>query len=183
MSQSWRLDDRRQSLVLSSAENRLAEIVYWGPRLPDDEDISILHKAGSLDVTGGMLDQNPELSISPEASRNFPGQTGMVLKDETGLPIMTKFRFVDADQTDQSVTLIYRDETSEMIYKAEFSINPATHIIETRASLASPKKIIVDWMSTPVFPAPQNSDKMYDFSGRWCGEFQIQLRAGLLVSL
>ena len=47
-----------------------------------------------------------------------------------------------------------------MIYKAEFSINPATHIIETRASLASPKKIIVDWMSTPVFPAPQNSDKM-----------------------
>ena len=35
----------------------------------------------------------------------------MVLKDETGLPLVTKFRFVDADQTDQSVTLIYRDET------------------------------------------------------------------------
>ena len=123
MIRSWRLDGERQSLVLSSTENRLAQIIYWGPRLPDDEDVSMLYKAGSLDVTGGMLDQNPELSISPEASRNFPGQVGMVLRDQSGVPIVTKFRFVDADQTDQSLTLIYRDETYELIYTAEFSIN------------------------------------------------------------
>ena len=174
MIRSWRLDGERQSLVLSSTENRLAQIIYWGPRLPDDEDVSMLYKAGSLDVTGGMLDQNPELSISPEASRNFPGQVGMVLRDQSGVPIVTKFRFVDADQTDQSLTLIYRDETYELIYTAEFSINLSTNILTASASLASQKVIIVDWMSAPVFPAPQNSDKIYDFSGRWCGEFQMQ---------
>ena len=174
MIRSWRLDGERQSLVLSSTENRLAQIIYWGPRLPDDEDVSMLYKAGSLDVTGGMLDQNPELSISPEASRNFPGQVGMVLRDQSRVPIVTKFRFVDADQTDQSLTLIYRDETYELIYTAEFSINLSTNILTASASLTSQKVIIVDWMSTPVFPAPQNSDKIYDFSGRWCGEFQMQ---------
>ena len=174
MIRSWRLDGERQSLVLSSTENRLAQIIYWGPRLPDDEDVSMLYKAGSLDVTGGMLDQNPELSISPEASRNFPGQVGMVLRDQSGVPIVTKFRFVDADQTDQSLTLIYRDETYELIYTAEFSINLSTNILTASASLASQKEHIVDWISAPVFPSPQNTDKINDFSGRWCGEFQMQ---------
>ena len=37
LTQSWRLDDPRQSLVLAARRNRLPEIVYWGARLPDGE--------------------------------------------------------------------------------------------------------------------------------------------------
>jgi len=35
MIQAWRLDDARQTLVLAAAGDRLAAVVYWGPRLPD----------------------------------------------------------------------------------------------------------------------------------------------------
>ena len=74
MIQCWRLDDRRQTLVLGSHRDHLAEVIYWGPRLPDDEDLSTLFSVHAIDVTGGMLDLNPELSVSPEATRTFPGQ-------------------------------------------------------------------------------------------------------------
>ena len=174
MIQSWRLDDGRQSLVLSSAEGRLAEIIYWGPRLPDDEDVSMLYKSSAIDVTGGMLDQNPELSICPEASRNFPGQPGMILRDQSGAPIITKFRFKSAEQAQHSLTLIFSDDVADLTYKAEFSIHPATHIITSQASLTAQTPLFVDWMAAPVFPASQASNSIYDFSGCWCGEFQIQ---------
>ena len=45
MIQCWRLDDGRQSLVLGSQKDHLAEVVYWGPRLPDDENLNTLYEA------------------------------------------------------------------------------------------------------------------------------------------
>ena len=44
-----------------------------------------------LDVTGGMLDANPDLSICPEATRTFPGQPGLILRDGDGTPLLPKF--------------------------------------------------------------------------------------------
>ena len=70
--QAWRLDDVRQTLVLAARRTRLPEVVYWGPPLPEDEDLGTLYWAHILDVTGGMLDENPDLSILPEAVRTFP---------------------------------------------------------------------------------------------------------------
>ena len=55
---------------------RLPEVVYWGARLPDAEDLATVHSAHAIDVTGGMLDENPDLSLCPEATRTFPGQPG-----------------------------------------------------------------------------------------------------------
>ena len=74
MIRCWRLDDSRQTIALASQNDRLAEVIYWGPRLPDGEDLETLCAANAIDVTGGMLDANPEISICPEATRTFPGQ-------------------------------------------------------------------------------------------------------------
>lgn len=63
MIRTWRLDDSRQTLVLGSRKDRLAEVVYWGLRLPDDEDLETVYRSHAIDVAGGMLDINPELSI------------------------------------------------------------------------------------------------------------------------
>ena len=61
MIRTWRLDDSRQTLVLGSQNAHLAEVVYWGPRLPDEADLEVVYRANAIDVTGGMLDLNPEL--------------------------------------------------------------------------------------------------------------------------
>jgi len=81
MNQQYRLDDGRQTLVLAAQNDRLPEVVYWGAALPATEDLATLQAAHVIDVTGGMLDENPPLSLCPEATRSFPGQPGLIVRD------------------------------------------------------------------------------------------------------
>lgn len=97
MIQCWRLDDGVQTLVLGSDAGRLAQVVYWGPPLPQDEDLSVVVQSHAIDVTGGMLDANPDLSLCPEAGRSFPGQAGMILRDAQGAPLLPLFQFARAE--------------------------------------------------------------------------------------
>ena len=173
MIRCWRLDDGRQSLVFGSRQDRLAEVIYWGPRLPDHQDPSVLYACNTIDVTGGMLDANPELSICPEATRTFPGQPGLILRDSASVPILPIFCFDRADEEEDSVTLTYTDRSNALTYTARFEIDPVTHLITAQAELESSRPLHLHWLSAPVFPAPQFSDEMIDFAGRWCGEFQM----------
>jgi len=173
MIRCWRLDDSRQTLVLGADREHLAEVIYWGPRLPDGEDLQTLYAAHVMDVTGGMLDANPELSICPEATRTFPGQPGMILTDADGAPILPKFCYDGAVEQVGSLRLIYVDTEHHLTYTASFAINGTTHMIEARAKLQAQDPIHMQWLAAPVLPAPQLADEMIDFSGRWCGEFQM----------
>ena len=94
---TWRLDDGRQTLVLAATRERLPEVVYWGAMLPKDEDLSAVHAANAIDVTGGMLDENPDLSLCPEASRTFLGQPGLIVRRKDGTPLLPKFHFASAE--------------------------------------------------------------------------------------
>ena len=165
-------------MVLVSRDEHLPEVIYWGPRLPDGDENAVLYAAGQLDVTGGMLDLNPELSICPEATRSFQGQPGLILRDGEGHPLLPKFCFeaAEADGSD-ALALIYRDQSGELTYTAHFAIDPQTHIITAKAVLQASRPVHLHWLSAPVLPAPQMADEMIDFAGRWCGEFQINRTA------
>jgi alpha-galactosidase len=173
MTQTYRIDDGRQTLVLAARNARLPEVVYWGPALPQTEDIATLHAAHAIDVTGGMLDENPDLSLSPEASRSFPGQPGLILRDSDGTPLLPKFRFQDAQTGDHSLTLIYRDAANRLEIAFTFTSDPQTHVITCQTRLDADRPVHLHWLAAPVLPAPQQSDEMIDVSGRWCGEFQL----------
>lgn len=173
MIRTWRLDDSGQTLVLGAEGDRLAEVVYWGPRLPDGEDLTTLCRAHVADVTGGMLDENPALSICPEATQSFPGQPGLILHDAVGAPIWPRLRFDHAEDAPDALTLVFTDPAHGLTYTARFRIHPQTHMVEAQASLASTTPVHLHWLAAPVFPAPQQADEMIDFSGRWCGEFQM----------
>ena len=172
--QTWRLDDARQTLVLSAHNARLPEVVYWGAPLPAGEDLETLALAHRLDVTGGMLDENPDLSICPEAVRSFPGQPGLIVRDSDGTPLLPKFCFASAEQSQNQLTLAlhFDDAENALRYSAQFALDPETHIITARATLEATRPVHLHWFAAPVMPAPQAADEMIDFSGRWCGEFQ-----------
>ena len=169
----WRLDDSRQTIVLGSEKDHLPEVVYWGPRLHEDEDLDVLFEAHSIDVTGGMLDQNPELSICPEETRSFPGQPGLVVRNTDGSPLLPKFCFKKAIENENELELIYEDQQNSFTYNATFKIDEITHVITSFANITASRPIYLQWLAAPVVPAPQNGEDIIDFSGRWCGEFQL----------
>ena len=173
MIQCWRLDDGYQSLILGAQDARLAEVVYWGPRLPDDEDLDTLVRAHAIDLTGGMLDRNPDLSLCPEATRSFPGQPGLIMRAKDGAPLLPKFTYHSEDLSSDRLSLTYADAVNGLRYTARFTINSTTHIIEAQAWIEADNPVHLHWLCAPVFPGAQLSDEMIDVAGRWCGEFQL----------
>ncbi|WP_298836930.1 alpha-galactosidase [uncultured Roseobacter sp.] len=177
MTQSWRLDDERQTLALASTGGLCPQVIYWGAPLPASEDLTQLVQTATLDVTGGMLDENPDLSICPEASRSFPGQPGLVVRDQDGTPLLPKFRLKEVNEAPQALTVVCEDTANRLTYEARFSLDPETHVIEMSARLHADRPLHLHWLAAPVLPAPQHSDDMIDFAGRWCGEFQMNRTA------
>lgn len=177
MIRTWRLDDQRQTLVLGANGERLAEVIYWGEKLPDDQDLAALYQACELDVTGGMLDANPELSICPEASRSFPGQPGLIIRDEDGTPLMPKFCFERDEATTDALELVYVDQTKLLTYRAQFKIDQHSHMIVAKTVLEASRPVHLHWLAAPVLPASQHASEMIDFAGRWCDEFQLNRTA------
>ncbi len=176
MTRQYRLDDRRQTLVLAARNDRLPEVVYWGPTLPEDEDLAILQAAHVIDVTGGMLDENPPLSLCPEATRSFPGQPGLILRDTDGTPLLPKFCYASEDHSD-GLSLSYDDSANGLTLTFTFRPDRDTHIITCQTVLDATRPVHLHWLAAPVLPGPQQSDEMIDFSGRWCGEFQTNRTA------
>ncbi|MEM9970032.1 MAG: alpha-galactosidase [Pseudomonadota bacterium] len=175
--QHWRLDDDRQTLVLAARRERLPEVVYWGAPLPVADNATVLAAAHRLDVTGGMLDENPDLSICPEAVRTFPGQPGLILRSEDGTPLLPKFCFAGEKVSDTALMLDYADETSGLRYRAEITLDPETHILTLVSEISAETPLHLHWLAAPVLPGPQQADEMIDVSGRWCGEFQLNRTA------
>ncbi len=169
----WQLRDNEQSLVLAAEDERLPQIAYWGPRLPEAEDVASLVAASARDVTGGMLDVHPDLSICPEASRSFPGQPGLLLRDGEGAPIHPDFRRADETKDGDTLRLTYSDADLGLTYTATFALDTATGMISADATLEAEAPVYLDWLAAPVFPASDRCAEMIDLSGRWCGEFAL----------
>lgn len=172
MMQVWKLQDAGQSLILSSEDDRLPSVVYWGPRLPDDEDLTQLALAMQADVAGGMLDRNSDLSLCPETAQSFPGQPGMALRGGDGAVLTPHLRLADVVQDGQCLTITARDRGLGLTYRARIALILVSGVIEARSEVESTTPIRVEWLAAPVFPAPQLADEMIGFSGRWCAEFQ-----------
>lgn len=176
MNRTYRIDDGRQTLVLAARNDRLPEAVYWGALLPADENLDTLHAAHAIDVTGGMLDENPDLSICPEATLSFPGQPGLILRDTDGTPLLPKFCFESVTQND-TLELTYVDKENGLTLIVSFVSDPETHVITCQTTLDATRPVHLHWLAAPVLPGPQQSDEMIDVSGRWCGEFQLSRTA------
>ena len=176
MNQTYRIDDGRQTLVLAARNDRLPEVVYWGAALPGAEDLTTLHAAHAIDVTGGMLDENPDLSLCPEATRSFPGQPGLIIRDTDGTPLLPKFCYVDAVQNG-TLDLTYADAQNGLTLRFHFASDAQTHVITCQTTLDATRPVHLHWLAAPVLPGPQHSDEMIDVSGRWCGEFQLSRTA------
>ncbi len=170
MTKAWRLDCGQQTLVLAARNDRLPHAIYWGAALPARDDLETLAAAHAIDLTGGMLDENPDLSLCPEASRSFPGQPGLSLRDGDGTPLLPTFAFQTADDI-AGLTLTYAAEGLTLTF--HFAADPQTHIITCATRLDATRPVHLHWLAAPVMPGPQQSSHMIDVSGRWCGEFAL----------
>lgn len=174
MMKKWRLDTRNQSLVLSSLNNRLPCIIYWGECLPRDENLDELYEASKKDWGDNLLDQIPELSILPEQSANFSGQLGCKMRDVNGHLLSSNFVFFADEVSNNSLTLVFKDKDLGITYTAGIDALYEDDVYALNAKIDSNNPIIMEWLSAPVIEAPQTSNEMLDYGGHWGSEFRSQ---------
>ena len=174
MIKQWRLDTRNQSLVLSSLNNRLPCIIYWGECLPRDENLDELYEASKKDWGDNLLDQIPELSILPEQSANFSGQLGCKMRDVNGHLLSSNFVFFADEVSNNSLTLVFKDKDLGITYTAGIDALYEDDVYALNAKINSNNPIIMEWLSAPVIEAPQTSNEMLDYGGHWGSEFRSQ---------
>ena len=174
MMKKWRLDTRNQSLVLSSLNNRLPCIIYWGECLPRDENLDEVYEASKKDWGDNLLDQIPELSILPEQSANFSGQLGCKMRDVNGHLLSSSFVFFADEVSNNSLTLVFKDKDLGITYTAGIDALYEDDVYALNAKINSNNPIIMEWLSAPVIEAPQTSNEMLDYGGHWGSEFRSQ---------
>lgn len=170
MTTVWRLDAGPQTLVLAS-DGGIPAALYWGASLPAAEDLSQLVVACRADLTGGMIDANPALTLCPEAARDFPGQPGLVVAEVDGTPLLPRFIFVGAEAGHGTLRLISRAGGLTLIH--EIAADDASGMFTLRSELEADRPLRLHWLAAPVLPAPQLACEMIDVAGRWIGEFQL----------
>ena len=171
----WRVDTHNQTLVLSSSDNRLPCVIYWGDRLPSNENLNQLNEASKKDLGDNLLDQVPELSILPEQSANFSGQLGCKMRDINGNMLSSCFVFASDDVNSNSLTLTYNDKALGLTYTATINAYEENDVYALSAKLESKSPIIMEWFSAPVVEVSQTSKEMVDYGGHWSGEFRSQV--------
>lgn len=164
----WRMDTQGQTIALAT-DGGIPEVIYWGPSLPQAEDLGQIALAAQHDLTGGMLDRLPSLSLSPEPGQAFQGQPGHVLAEADGTPLLPAFRFERADTRPDGLTLI--STAAGLVLTHVLQAQP-TGTITLQTRLSSDRPIRVQWLAAPVLPAPQDGD-MIDVHGKWIGEFHL----------
>ncbi|MGL4236741.1 alpha-galactosidase [Tabrizicola sp.] len=164
----WRVDAGRQTIALASSGG-IPEVIWWGPRLPDSEDLAQLAAAQRNDLTGGMLDKLPALSLSPEPGRAFQGQPGHILAGADGTQLHPAFAFDRAETAPGRLTLISR--APGLTLSHHLTAQP-TGTITLKTTLQADRPVRVQWLAAPVLPAPQHGD-MIDVHGKWIGEFHL----------
>lgn len=171
---TWRLDTggaAPATLVLAARGEALPQAIHWGAPLPRDADLATLARAQAIDLTGGMLDANPDLSLCPEASRSFPGHPGLIGTDADGAPLLPRFAFRSEDRQG-GLTLTYADDAHGLTLTFRIGADPVTGLLTLATALDANRPVRLRWLAAPVLPGPQQGVEMIDLSGRWCGEMR-----------
>jgi alpha-galactosidase len=163
---TWRVDAGGQTIVLATWGG-VPETVYWGLSLPASEDIAALALATRHDLTGGMLDRLPALSLCPH--REFQGQSGISLATADGTPLHPAFVFDRAEQDAGRLLLISSDGDLTLTHSLT---THSTGVVALQTRLQSATPLRVHWLAAPVLPAPQTG-AMIDVHGKWTREFHL----------
>ncbi|MDO8985220.1 alpha-galactosidase [Cypionkella sp.] len=166
----WRLDTAQQTLVMAST-GAVPQVVYWGTPLPVSEDLAALALSQVSDLTGGMLDRLPDLSLCPLPGSDWQGQPGMTISEVDGRQITPRFQLERAEIAPDSLMLHSAADGLRLTHSFRAH---ATGVIAMTTTLHADRPVRLHWLAAPVLPIAALGTEMIDVAGKWLGEFQLQ---------
>ena len=175
MIRSWRFDTPAQTLVLISENGRLPHVDYWSAPLDPDEDLASLATDMVPSPGGGVLDKVWPLSVCPQDIDGFRGVQGLEIRGADGAIRVPRFRYAAEEETARGKVIDFFDPDTGIRYLLAIEVFAESDVLSLTATVRqegeAPGHVL--WLSAPVIQTAPLVEDVIEFSGRWCGEFQM----------
>jgi alpha-galactosidase len=171
----WRLDNGGRTAVLASFAGGVPALVWFGPPLPQAEDLETLALATVPNVSSGQLDPSVPLTLCPVATTGWQGSPGIVVRDAYGAELLFDWRVRKSSIRPDGFTC-WTVETDGATGEIRLEIAASlfeTGILSIEIACVREEKLRLDWLA-PTVPVPARMPRVIDHGGRWTGEFQRQ---------
>ncbi len=165
----WRLDAPGQTLALNTTGG-VPRVIWWGPPLPATEDLKALAASTVSDLTGGMLDRLPDLTLCPLPGADWQGQPGLEVAEADGTAFHPRLTFARAETGDGTLRLVSQGQGLTLTHHLQ--AHP-TGVLTLRADLQADRPVRLRWLAAAALPLPQQDQELIEVSGRWLAEFQL----------
>lgn len=166
-----RLDGKSISLVLAS-DRDIIDLIYFGPVLPEREDLTALAKMSHHGRHENQPDDAPCAGLLPEAKNGYSGRPAVQLR--TGATaIDTDFELLAIDCNSDRLAVDWKDRVSQLCVSAiwELHDNDMFSCCYCFANKGN-DEIILERTPSLALPLPSHFCSMTSFSGRWAREMQ-----------
>jgi alpha-galactosidase len=168
----FRIDGDQSTMVLVSVASSLPAVMFWGDRIADDADVSMLFDALDQPLPHGGLDVAERITWLPEAGRGFTDSPGLVLRRDAHL-LYTQFEGLCATRRPSGWSFRLRDEQARLEISLEISIDESSDVLSAHVGIYNngSDAISVDHCATMTLPIPRQLTERISIEGRWAAEF------------
>lgn len=167
------LTSKNTSLVIKTNQH-IPEILYWGKKLPELDDLTPLLATLDRPVPQGRIDSDTVLSLCPELASGLftsPGLEG----SRNGQHWAPVFRFDELISDGESHRFACKDPLAELQLEFTLKLSKATDVLEYNIALTNVGESDYQLQRlSHTLPLPAAARELMYFHGRWTHEFQTK---------
>lgn len=169
----FRLDGERSSYIIDASGKGIPLCRYWGRRLPDGIDISILPSLLERPLPQAGLDQDTALALLPEFGFGWFGLAGL-MGCRNRRDWATVFEQVEVEAASQQILIRCRDPIAALELQLVIRMDPDTDVLTRSTALQNigSDDYRLDWCAAGAFSVPLRCLEILNFEGQWSQEFQ-----------
>lgn len=171
------------SLVLNCAVGARPCILYWGERLVQS-DPALLLRMTSRQHAPGSADAEVESSLLNETGAGVSGSPGFSAH-RNGTAWASFFRVTEVRQSDPNrVEIVCEDKTTKVRATHLIGVDPGSSVMTCQIEIENigTDGLAIDWCASANLPLDPRATRLFGFTGRWSGEFQLEEVAPFLGS-
>jgi len=172
-----RLDGARSSYVIDISVEGLPLCRYWGRRLPEDLDLTVLPLVLDRPLAKAGLDRDVALKLLPEFGFGWFGTPGL-MGCRNRRDWATVFKIVEVESITGGVILHGCDIVARLELSLEITLDAGTDVLLRRTRLRNigSEPYQLNWCAAGAFGLPARCVEILNFEGQWSQEFQERRR-------
>lgn len=163
------------SLVLRCAVGERPGILYWGPSL-DASDPDLIQRMTTRQHAPGSADKEVASSLLDATGTGMSGPPGFSAHRD-GTAWASDFRIKAVHRLEPHlIEIVCEDENTELRVTHHIGIDPLSSVMtfETQIDNLGDRNLSIDWCTPASLPLDPRATRLFGFTGRWSGEFQLE---------